>query len=72
AYGNSDGDIPMLKFATSYGRYSLGLLNRHDDPVREFAYNNTTAVGKLDSGLALAGQMGWLVVSMKDDWKEMF
>lgn len=72
AYGNSDGDIPMLKFATRGNRYSLGLLNCHDDPVREFAYDNTTAVGKLDKGLALAVQWGWQVVSMKDDWKEIF
>lgn len=72
AYGNSDGDIPMLKFATSGNRYSLGLLNLHDDPVREFAYDNTTAVGKLDRGPALAGQWGWQVVSMKDDWKAVF
>jgi hypothetical protein len=72
AYGNSDGDIPMLKFATSENRCSLGLLNCHDDPVREFAYDNATAVGRLDKGLALAGQWGWQVVSMKDDWKEMF
>lgn len=72
AYGNSDGDIPMLKFATSGDRYGLGLLSCHDDSVREFAYNNTTAVGNLDKGLALAGQWGWQVVSMKDDWREIF
>ena len=71
AYGNSDGDIPMLKFATSENRYSLGLLNCHDDPVREFAYDNSTAVGRLDKGLTLAGQLGWQVVSMKDDWMEI-
>lgn len=72
AYGNSDADIPMLKFATSGNRYSLGLFNCHDDPVREFAYNNTTAVGRLDKGIAIAGQWGWQVVSLKDDWKEIF
>jgi hypothetical protein len=72
AYGNSDGDIPMLKFTTAGNRQALGLLNRHDDSIREYAYDNASAVGKLDKGLGIAGEWGWQVVSMKNDWKEIF
>jgi phosphoserine phosphatase len=72
AYGNSDGDIPMLQFTTGGNRQSMGLLNHHDDPIREYAYGNESAVGRLDKGLELAGGWGWQVVSMKNDWKYIF
>ncbi len=72
AYGNSNGDIPMLQFTTSDGRHGLGLLNHHDDPVREYAYDRGSAIGKLDVGLEMAGEWGWHVVSMKSDWNEIF
>jgi phosphoserine phosphatase len=72
AYGNSNGDIPMLQFATSDRRHGMGLLNHHDDPVREYAYDNASAIGRLDKGLEMAGEWGWQIVSMKDDWKEIF
>lgn len=72
AYGNSNGDIPMLQFTTSDGRHGLGLLNHHDDPVREYAYDKESAIGRLDSGLEMAEEWGWQIVSMKEDWKEIF
>lgn len=73
AYGNSDGDIPMLQYATSDNRHGLGLLNHHDDPIREYAYDRQiVAMGKLDKGLDMAGEWSWQVVSMKNDWKEIF
>jgi phosphoserine phosphatase len=72
AYGNSDGDIPMLKFTTAGKGLTLGLLNRHDDPIREYAYDNASSVGRLDNGLEIAGEWGWQVVSMKNDWKDIF
>jgi phosphoserine phosphatase len=71
AYGNSDGDVPMLQFTTGGARQGIGLLNHHDDPVREYAYDNGT-VGSLNRGLTMAGEWGWHIVSMKDDWKEIF
>ncbi|NPV61070.1 MAG: haloacid dehalogenase-like hydrolase [Methanotrichaceae archaeon] len=70
AYGNSDGDIPMLQFATGEDRPGIGLLNHHDDPIREYAYDNT--IGALDNGLKMAGDWGWQVVSMKNDWNDIF
>ena len=71
AYGNSDGDVPMLQFATGSWK-GMGLLNHHDDPVREYAYDSRSSVGRLDRGLKIAGEWGWQVVSMKDDWKYIF
>lgn len=72
AYGNSNGDIPMLQFTTSDGRHGMGLLNHHDDPVREYAYDRGSAIGRLDSGLDMADEWGWQIVSMKEDWMEIF
>jgi hypothetical protein len=72
AYGNSDGDIPMLQFATGGNRRGMGLLNHHDDSIREYAYDNDTSLGGLDKGLKMAGEWGWQVVSMKNDWKYIF
>jgi hypothetical protein len=72
AYGNSEGDIPMLKFTTGGNKQALGLLNHHDDPIREYAYDNASAVGRLDKGLGIAGEWGWQVVSMRHDWKDIF
>lgn len=72
AYGNSDGDIPMLQFATGGEGYGMGLLNHHDDQIREYAYDTDSAVGRLDEGLEMAGVWGWQVVSMKENWKYIF
>ena len=38
AGGNSNGDVPMLRFARPRGRPALRLLLRHDDAEREFDY----------------------------------
>jgi phosphoserine phosphatase len=64
AYGNSDGDIQMLEFATDGRPRAIGLLNRHDDAVREYAYDQ----GAFNLSI-MAPQHGWHQVSMKDDWK---
>lgn len=73
AFGNSDGDFEMLEWTTmGSGGARLGLLLRHDDAEREYAYDRESNVGKLDRGLDAAGSMGWVVVSMKHDWKTVF
>jgi len=43
-----------------------------DKAGREFAYDRTSHVGKLDRGLDEAGKRGWLVVSMKNDWRTVY
>jgi len=61
ACGNSDGDVPMLETAR------FGLLIRHDDAGREFAYDTGA-----EKALAEAKERGWTVVSMRDDFKAVF
>jgi phosphoglycolate phosphatase-like HAD superfamily hydrolase len=67
AAGNSDGDIHMLKYAKGNKAPSLALLLRHDDAEREYAYD-----AGAEKALQLAPAAGWLVVSMKNDWKTVF
>jgi phosphoserine phosphatase len=67
ACGNSNGDIPMLRFARQPGRESLRLLIRHDDPDREFDY-----VAGAEDALQRAADRDWTVVSIKDDWATVF
>lgn len=74
AFGNSDGDLAMLRYATAYpGVATFGLLVHHTDAAREYAYDrHPPASGKLVKGLALAQQQGWTVVDIKQDWKTVF
>lgn len=67
AGGNSNGDVPMLEFAPHPDRPSLRLLVVHDDPERESAYTSGA-----EQALAAAGEHGWTVVSMKNDFKRVY
>jgi hypothetical protein len=64
--GNSNGDVPMLAYSGREGSPALRLLLLHDDE-REFSYT-----AGAEQALEVAGQQGWTVVSMKDDWTEVF
>ncbi|MEJ0095316.1 MAG: HAD family hydrolase [Methylocella sp.] len=72
AFGNSDGDLEMLQWATGAGRRGLGLLVHHTDPVREYAYDKDSIVGHLDVALEAAKLDDWTVADMKKDWKVIF
>lgn len=72
AFGNSDGDIQMLEWTTSAPGPRLGLLVRHDDARREFAYDRQSPFGRLDKALDEAPKRGWTIVSMKADWHKVF
>lgn len=72
AFGNSDGDLQMLQYTTMRPGPSLGLIVHHTDARREYAYDRDSDVGHLDKALDQAPQRGWIVVSMKDDWKVIF
>jgi phosphoglycolate phosphatase-like HAD superfamily hydrolase len=61
AGGNADVDIEMLESAT------FALLVNHDDDEREFAYTKAA-----ETSLAKARELGWTVVSMKNDWTTVF
>jgi phosphoserine phosphatase len=67
AGGNSNGDIPMLRFARHAGRDALRLLVLHDDPDREFDY-----VAGAEDALERARSRSWTVVSIKADWATVF
>ena len=73
AFGNSDGDLEMLQYTTMGAvGLRLGLVLHHDDAEREYAYDRESAVGRLDEALEAAPKQGWIVVSMKNDWKTVF
>jgi phosphoserine phosphatase len=72
AFGNSDGDFEMLEWTTSAPGPRLGAIIHHTDAGREWAYDRTSPIGKLDRALDEAGARGWVVVSMKDDWRRIF
>jgi len=72
AAGNSDGDLQMLQWTTMGHRPSLGLIVRHTDAEREWAYDRESHVGKLDKALDLAEPSGWLVLDMAKDWNRIY
>lgn len=73
AFGNSDGDREMLEWVKGSKENSLRFLIHHDDSVREYAYGPESRVGTFsDSLMKEAEKHGWVVVSMKNDWKVIF
>jgi hypothetical protein len=78
AFGNSVGDQQMLEYTVGSGGARFGLLVLHDDATREYAYGPVGGLPEPQLGaftLALheqAMRAGWTVVSMKDDWKQVF
>lgn len=72
AFGNSDGDYEMLEWVTSQSGPSLGAFVHHTDSIREYAYDREGHIGVLNKGLDDAKSKGWLLIDIKDDWKEVF
>ena len=72
AFGNSDGDLQMLRYATEGPGRRLGVIVRHDDAEREYAYDRDSHVGRLARALDEAPRRGWGVVSMRRDWARVF
>ena len=72
AVGNSDGDLPMLQYATGGARPALALLVHHDDAAREYAYDRASKIGTLDKAWDEATRRGWPLISMRRDWKQIF
>lgn len=67
AAGNANGDVPMLRFAADQERPTLCVLVSHDDAEREVEYS-----AGADKAVTTAGTDGWTVISMKNDWKQVF
>jgi phosphoglycolate phosphatase-like HAD superfamily hydrolase len=78
AFGNSTGDQQMLEYAKAGAGERLAMLVLHDDGVREYAYGPAQGLPDTQVGTfppALYGQaksQGWIVVSMKNDWRHIF
>ena len=78
AFGNSTGDQQMLEYAQASQGASLMMLVLHDDATREYAYGPAAGlpaskVGTFTQALYdEAKKKGWVVISMKNDWKQIF
>ncbi len=78
AFGNSTGDRQMLEYTKAGDGTRLAMLVLHDDARREYAYGPAlglpdTKVGPFTQGLYdEAGRQGWIVISMKNDWRRIF
>src|SRR5947199_9870905 len=78
ACGNTAGDQQMLEYTTAGGGARLGMLVLHDDADREYSYGPAndlpdTKVGAFSQALHdEAKKRGWVVISMKNDWRRLF
>ncbi len=73
AFGNSIGDKEMLEYTQAGDGARFMLLVHHDDAEREYAYGPESKVGTFtDALMDEAKSKGWIVVSMKNDWKRIF
>jgi hypothetical protein len=68
----------MLEYTKTGDGARLSMLVLHDDAKREYAYGPArglpdTKVGTFTQALYdEATKRGWIVISMKDDWKRIF
>jgi len=65
AFGNSSGDLAMLKVTAASGLPNMVCILDHDDPEREFEYHKSDL-------LKTATKNAWTVVSMKQDFRVLF
>jgi phosphoglycolate phosphatase-like HAD superfamily hydrolase len=78
AFGNSTGDRQMLEYTKAGSGERLAMLVLHDDGQREYAYGPAqslpdTKIGTFTQALYdEAKSKGWVVISMKNDWKRIF
>lgn len=72
AFGNSDGDLPMLQWTAQGSRLRFCAYVHHTDAQREYAYDRAAKTGRLDQGLDYARAKGWAVIDMKRDWRRVF
>jgi len=78
AFGNSTGDEQMLEYTGGGDGKRLGMLVLHDDVEREYAYGPAQHLAEAKVGAftpalyAKARTKGWVVISMKTDWKQIF
>lgn len=72
AFGNSDGDLAMLRYVKAGPGARLALLLHHDDAERETAYGPEFKLSPLMEAFERAGEYGITIVSMRNDWRTVF
>ncbi|HEY6979637.1 HAD family hydrolase [Reyranella sp.] len=78
AFGNSDGDREMLEYTKAGAGARLSMIVMHDDAAREYAYGPAQGLPESKVGTFTqavydeAKKDGWVVISMKNDWKRIF
>lgn len=72
AFGNSDGDLAMMRYTLSGAGRRLALLLHHDDADREFAYDRDFRLSPLVEALDHADAYGLRLVSIARDWVGVF
>jgi hypothetical protein len=72
AFGNSDGDYQMLRYTTAAEGLSLGVIIHHTDDEREYAYDRSSSVGRLNQAMDEAEMHNWILIDMQSDWKTIF
>jgi phosphoserine phosphatase len=72
AFGNSDGDLAMLRYTAAGQGARLALLLHHDDAEREFAYDREFRLSPLAEALDRADEYGITVISMREAWTTIF
>lgn len=72
AFGNSDGDMAMLRYTMSGPGRRMAMLLHHDDAAREVAYDREFRLSPLTEALDHADEYGFRVVSMKHDWEQVY
>jgi phosphoserine phosphatase len=72
AFGNSDGDFQMLEWTTSGPGPRFAAIVHHDDPDREWAYDRDSHIGRLVRGLDEGPERGWTIISIRNDWNDVF
>jgi hypothetical protein len=79
AFGNSVGDQQMLQYTQGGNGGRFELLVLHNDAAREYAYGPARGLPPANLGGAFTPELddyaktnGWTVVSMKDDWTQVF
>jgi phosphoglycolate phosphatase-like HAD superfamily hydrolase len=78
AFGNTPGDQQMLEYTKAGDGLRLAMLVLHDDATREYAYGPAEGLPDVKMGAFpqdyydSAIKNGWIVISMKNDWKRIF
>ncbi len=79
AFGNSAGDRQMLEYTKAGDGARLAMLVLHDDATREYAYGPAQGTAATPRSApsrrrctTRPSKQGWVVISMKNDWKQIF